>query len=357
MKMEVYIIRILVNIGHPAHVHFFKNFIWIMEKKGHDVFINTIDKEITLYLLDKYHFKYKVYGKRRTNLLANSIEMIKGDLITYTMQKQYNIDIFIGILDELGAHISKITKAKSISFTDTEHATLNNMITIPFADVVLTPSCFNKDFGKKQIRYNGYHELAYLHPNYFIPNPDVLKELGLNEVDPFIILRFVSWDASHDIGHHGIQNKIEFVKKIEKYGHVFITSEEKLDPELEEYKIKVSPEKLHDLLYYATLYIGDGATTAVESAILGTPAIYISSLVGTMGNFIEMEAKYNLLFSYSNSDKALNKAVNLFMNPDLKAEWQCKKKNLLKDKIDVTEFMVEYIENYLGNHTLSTPNC
>ena len=25
--------KILVDIGHPAHVHFFKNFIWEMEKE------------------------------------------------------------------------------------------------------------------------------------------------------------------------------------------------------------------------------------------------------------------------------------------------------------------------------------
>jgi hypothetical protein len=28
--------NILVDIGHPAHMHFFKNFLWDMQKKGHD---------------------------------------------------------------------------------------------------------------------------------------------------------------------------------------------------------------------------------------------------------------------------------------------------------------------------------
>lgn len=338
--------NILVEIGHPGHVHFFKNFIWEAQKRGHKIFINAINKEVTSDLLKKYDFKSEISKKNKNNLIGNAIQLVKGDLKTYKMQKNHNIDIIVGIPNEFGAHISKITKAKSISFTDTEHAKLSHLITFPFVDVICTPSCFKKNIGKKQFRYNGFHELAYLHPNYFTPNPEVLDELGLNKDEDFIILRFVSWDATHDVGQHGINNKIEFVKKLEKYGRVLITSEGELDDVLEEYRIKAPPDKLHDLLYYASLYVGDGATTAAESAILGTPSIYVSSLVGTMGNFIELEEKYGLLFSYIDSDKALSKAVELMQKPNLKDEWKKKRDQLLKDKIDVTAFMVDFVSKY-----------
>ena len=338
--------RILVQIGHPAHVHFFKNFMWEAQKRGHEIFISAIDKEVTLDLLRKYNFNYDVSEKKRNNFFGNVIQLVKGDLKTYKMQKQHDIDLIIGIPNEFGAHVSKITKAKSIGFTDTEHAKLSNLITFPFIDVICTPSCYKRDIGKKQIRYNGYHELAYLHPNYFTPNPEVLDELGLDKDEPFMILRFVSWNASHDVGQHGINNKVEFVRKLEEYCKVLITSEGELDDTLENYRIRTSPEKLHDLLYYASLYVGDGATTATECAILGTPSIYVSSLVGTMGNFIELENNYGLIFNYSDPDKALDKAVNLIQKPSLKADWKQKRDQLLKDKIDVTAFMVELIENY-----------
>ena len=48
--------RILIDIGHPAHVHYFKNFIWQMQKKGHEFMITARDKEVALNLLDKYGF-------------------------------------------------------------------------------------------------------------------------------------------------------------------------------------------------------------------------------------------------------------------------------------------------------------
>jgi len=335
--------KILVNIGHPAHVHFFKNFIWEMEKKGHEIMITSIDKDIALDLLNLYGFKYEIIGK-----FENQIDKILG-LITityklYKIAKKNDPDIFVSIGANYTSHVSVLLNKPNISFEDTEHCPI--FLYKPFTDVICTPSCFKKDLGRKQIRYDGYHELAYLHPNYFTPNPAVLDEMGLSKDDTFIILRFVSWTASHDVGQHGIRNKIELVRELEKYGRVLITSEGQLPKELGKYKIKVSPDKLHDLLYYASLYVGEGATIATESAILGTPSIYVSSLVGTMGNFIELEQKYGLMLSYKNSDKAINDAVELIQKTDLKEEWRKKREKLLKDKIDVTAFMVWFAENY-----------
>ena len=88
---------------------------------------------------------------------------------------------------------------------------------------------------------------------------------------------------------------------------------------------------------------------AAESAILGTPAIYVSSLVGTMGNFVELEQKYGLIFNYSSSDKVLDKAIELIQRKNLKQEWKTKRDVLLADKIDVTEFMLDFIEKYAAS--------
>ena len=337
--------KIFITIGHPAHVHFYKNFIWQMQKNGHIIKIVAIEKDVSLNLLNAYGFDYDLISVQNNSGIRRIQDQFRYECNIYGNVKIFRPDIITGIGGTAAAHMSKLTHIKSIIFTDTEHAKLANSITFPFADVICTPSSFKNDLGKKQIRYNGYHELAYLHPNYFTPNPAVLDEIGLTEDDTFIILRFVSWNASHDVGHSGIQNKIELVQKLEKYGRVLITSEGKLGDGLEKYQIKVSPEKMHDLLYYASLYVGEGATMAAESAILGTPAIYVSSLVGTMGNFVELEEKYGLIFNYSSSDRILDKAIELIQRKNLKQEWKAKRDVLFDDKIDVTEFMLDLIEN------------
>ena len=55
--------KILFDIGHPAHVHYFKNLIRILEQKNHKCVIIARKKEITHQLLDNYLIKYKSRGQ------------------------------------------------------------------------------------------------------------------------------------------------------------------------------------------------------------------------------------------------------------------------------------------------------
>ena len=343
--------KILLSVSHPAHVHVLKHVVWDLNKRGHDVKLVARIKDVSTNLLDNYGFDYTLISTASNGLFSLGIEMLFRIKKLIPIINTYNPDIIFSLMDPSVAISAKICGKKYICLADTEHCKIIINLSLPFTDLILSPSCFNKDFGNKQVRYNGYHELAYLHPNYFTPNPEVFSELELNEGDPFIILRFISWGASHDIGHHGIQNKIEFVKKLEKYGRVLITYEGDMDPELEKYKIKFSPEKLHDLLYYATLYVGEGATTASECAVLGTHAIYVNTL--RLGYTDEEENIYGLVYNFSDpmdmEKESLAKALELLSNPNLKEEGKQKREKLLADKVDVTKFIVEFIEKYQNN--------
>ena len=337
--------KIMVGVGHPKGVHFWKNIIHNLESEGHEVKIVAREKDITLHLLNAYGFEYEVIGKNYKGLIKKAYGMFECDFKAFKVAKEFKPDILVSGAPYL-AQVSKLIRKPPIVFSDTEHATLYSWLSFSFADVIMTPSCFKKDLGRKQIRFNGYMELAYLHPNYFKPDPSVIDELNLSKDDKFFILRSVSWSASHDVGQRGIKNKIELVKELGKYGKVFITSEGKIEGDLEKYKIKVPPEKMHDLLYYATMYIGEGATMASEAGILGTPSVYISSLVGTMGNFEELEARCGLVYSFRDPNQALEKALELLDNNKIKEKWQKKREKLLEEKIDVTMFMTDFIENY-----------
>ena len=346
--------KVLVDIGHPAHVHLFKNIIWDFKKDGHEVIITARDKEITLYLLEVYGFKYESLGEHHKNLLNKLLDLIAREYKLYKIAKKFKPDVFISHGSMFAAHVAKLFGKPHISLEDTEISTEQIRLYAPFTDVILTPSCFRLDLGKKQVRYNGYHELAYLHPNYFKPDPLILDEMNISEDDTFIILRFISWGASHDIKLKGIDRgkELEFVKSLERYGSVFITSEGKLDKKLEKYRITIPPEKIHSLLYYADLYIGEGGTMAAEAAILGTPAIHIESTskgIATgefTGNFLELRDKYGLLYFYPDQDQALEKAISILEDKNSKNEWRKRRERLLKDKIDVTAWMVDFIERY-----------
>jgi len=283
--------KILVGVMHPKHVYMFKNFIHEMIKRGHEVEIVAIEKDITGTLLKKFQLRFTHIGKNPSSLLGKILHIPLWTYRTFKFSMRFKPDLFIGQAFPHFAYVSVLLNKPYIIFEDTEIAQAVQAITFPFASSIVTPSCYKKNLGRKHILFEGYFELAYLHPNYFIPDATVLDDAGLTPDVPYIVMRFVSWQATHDVGQQGIRDKIGLVRMLEQYRRVLITSEGPLPEALEQYRIQVSPEKLHDLLYYANLYIGEGGTIATEAAVLGTPSIYVSSLVGTMGNFIELREK------------------------------------------------------------------
>lgn len=346
--------KILVDVQHPAHVHFFKNMIWGFEKEGNDVLITTKDKEITTNLLDAYGFDYDILGKHESWLGGKAIGLLRYDFNLLKIARKFGPDILTGILNESVSHIGFLTRKPSITFTDTEGVKLSEKLTLPFTNAVCTPDCFREDFGKKHVRYRGYHELAYLHPNYFKPDPSIFEDLGISKKEKFIAVRFISWKAVHDIGLHGIRDteKLKFIKELEEFGRVFVTSEQRMGKKLEKYRISAPLEKIHSILYHSDLYIGEGGTMAVEAAILGTPAIHVESTSqGTptgerSGNFLELRDKYGLLSMFSEENAALSKAVEILENGKSKKIWKKRREKLLNEKIDVNEWMIKFINNF-----------
>lgn len=339
--------NILFDINHPAHIHLFKNAINILSAKGHNITITSRDKDITIKLLDRLGFKHTPLSKAQKNIFTLGLELIIRQIRLFSILMKNRINVVVSVTGACSVHVCKLLGIPTLVFYDTEHARLQNSLTIPFATKFFTPNSFNKQMGKRHVRYNGFHDLAYLHPNHFKANEDVLNELKLKKDEPFIIIRFVSWEAAHDIGHEGIglELKREIIKLCQKYAKVFIVSEAELDEEFEPLKFPISPEHMHDALYFAQLYIGEGGSMASEAAILGTPSIFISPL--TAGVFDELENEYELMYSYDlENSNVLEKIESILANSNAKNEWQSKRDELFKDKIDLTEYMVNQILSY-----------
>lgn len=343
--------KILIDMGHPAHVHLFKNFIWEMENRGHDIKVTARDKDVTRQLLDAYNIPYELVGTMRGGKINLILEWIYRDLKILTITRKFKPDILIGVLNPAIAHAAKILGKKSIIFTDSEPEVVKypiaDLITTPFADVILTLRSVRHNYGKKEVRINSYKELAYLHPHWFTRNPSVLDSLGLKEGEEFVLLRFVAWGAYHDVDRQGFDSKAKkaLIEKIEPYARVFISSESTLPEEFERFRIPIRPEQIHDLLSYAKLFIGDSQTMTTEAAILGTPAVRFNSFVGNrdMGNFVELEEKYGLIFNYQDPVQAIEKAVELVKRPDLKSEWNQRKESVINDKIDLSRFFIDFV--------------
>jgi hypothetical protein len=350
--------NILIDIGHPAHVHLFRNFYMEMKAKGHNLYVTVKSLSSATELLDLYGIPYIQLGAKGRSLSGKAFRQVLFSLRLIRIARRYNIDIGLGSSISL-AHASRFCRMKSIIFDDDDDKVQPLMTKFghPFADLIVSPSSLEcARASRKALFYPGYHELAYLHPNRFIPDPGVLENAGVKPGERYFIMRFNAFMAHHDQGVRGLspEQKLSLVRQLEHYGKVFITTEAKTVPELSGYQLRVSPEKVHSLLFYSTLFIGDSQTMTSEAAVLGVPALRCNTLSDSISYLREEEETYGLTYAYKPEefDRLRERIEILLGNPVLQSEWQRRRIVMLNDKIDVTAFMVWLVENYPEKGTL-----
>ena len=342
--------NILIDINHPAHVHLFRNVYAILVEHGNEVLVVVKEIPSAMKLLDLYGIPYINIGKKDDNIMKKGVDQLVYDKRLLELVHKHHIDIGLGSSINI-PHVSKLSKMKSIILDDDDDEVepLFTQFGHPFADTILSPVDTPRK-SKKTIYVNAYHELAYLHPNRFDPDPSVLQDVGLKMGDPYFILRFNAFKAHHDVGVVGltIENKRRLVHYLESKGKVFITTERDIDDEFKPYQLKVSPEKAHSLMYYATMLVGDSQTMTSEAAVLGMPAIRCNTFVGRIHYLEEEEHKYGLTYGFrpDDAEKMFEKIEELLAIPNLKEEWQTRRQKMLSEKIDYTQFLTWFVENY-----------
>jgi predicted glycosyltransferase len=344
--------KYLFYLGHPAQFHLFKHIVKNLKERNHKVTMVIKTKDVLENLLVEAGYDYiNVLPEGRKNTkAAMAFGMMKRDLKILTHCQDIKYDLMLGTSPET-SHIGKILGVNSISVNEDDAAAVPLLakLSYPLATEILTPVCCNNGvWDNKTIKYNSYHELAYLIPEYFSPDSTYLNKYGL--VQPFSIIRFSKLNAHHDSGVTGISDKLanEIIKKIDKHSNVYITSEKDLNSSLEKYRMNINPLHMHHILAFANLYIGDSQTMTAEAAVLGTPALRFNDFVGRLGYLEELEHKYWLTYGIKTSEpqKLLAKIEELLCLPDLKKMWRIKKDKMLNDKINITQFMTWFIENY-----------
>ncbi len=333
----------LFEIIHPGDVHFFRLAIAELQQRSHNVAVTAREKDVAIPLLENYRIpfvKLTHVGKGPAGLF---VEMLMRDYKLWRFCRQFKPDVLTSVSGVFASHAGFLTGKPAVVWDDTEHQKQIHILTWPFARYVLTPDCYTKSAGKKQRTYPGCHELAYLHPRRFTPDPDVLRQ---NDIDPdsrYCVIRMVSWGAIHDVGQRGLdeKKKIVFVNEIARYARPYITSEGPLPHELEPYRMTVPVHHIHHLLAFASLCVAEGATVASEACVLGVPTIYVNSL--KLG-YLNMMEDYGLLWQSLDMDDIQNKAVSLLQQPGTTENARAAREKLLRDKIDMTSFIVETLE-------------
>ena len=334
--------RILIEILHPAHVHFFRNFAKTMTARGHEVMITSRDKDVTVNLLSQYGLEHEVLSTQGTGRLGLAKELTTRARSLNSIVRDRRPDVLTGIMGPTIALAGRWSGIPSVVFYDTEFAAVTNRWVYRMANTVITPECYQNKVPGRHVTYAGYHELAYLHRNHFTPDVDRIRGAGLDPSEPIFVVRFVSWDASHDVGEIALssQQKKILVDRLGSFGRVVISSEKPLPADLEQYAFRGNPIDIHHVLAHSQLLVGESATMSSEAAVLGTPAVYIAKT--GRGYTDEQEERYGLVRNVQPTDfEAAIAAIDSYLeaDPDTISAGHDR---LLAERVDVTDWMLEW---------------
>ena len=342
--------NILIDIGHPAHVHVTKHFAHEMIAKGHQVLFTCRQKEFIIQLLQTEGFDYVSFGEKYTTTIKKIWGLVKFDYMMLLACLKFKPDIFVSLGSMYAAQVSALLKKPHICIEDTYNMEQVRLYK-PFTELIITGDYSHPVMSKtKEFRMAGYNELAYLHPKRFVPDESVLSELGVQKGEQYVIIRFVAWNASHDIGHKGIlmENKKKAVREFSKKCKVFISSEDTLPVEFSQFHLPTHPNRIHDVIAFSSLVFGESSTMAEEAAMLGVPSIFLNNKSTYYTQHLEHD--YQLMYNLTESDDDQRNAIQ--MGTEILAQqknsqvFHERKEKMLKDKIDVTAFLSWIVEKY-----------
>lgn len=266
--------RYLIDIGHPAHVNFFKYVIHQLSLSD-DVYISYLDRGSLSAIVKREFGQHKLFcvgkhlGTKYSIIVhANIVKFI--NIVFIILRWKIDIGINGGVPGGLAL---RLFGRKYIQFDDDYER-----ITIVRLEKLLAHElCFPSYISERSnvSTFNALKEWAYLSPQYFKPTASELVKLGLVQKE-YIFIREVS-TGSYNYFEQKSALMSELSKKLtEKYKVVLSLEDKSLSSFYPESWIILSEpvDDIHSLMYYSKYVISTGDSMAREGAMLGVPSIY-----------------------------------------------------------------------------------
>lgn len=329
--------KILFDIGHPAHVHLFKNLALYFIQTESKVLFTVRTKEFEKVLLKKENLPYVVIGSNSRSIFGKLIGVITKNFKLIREVRKFKPNMIISHGSFYAAQVAWLLHIPSLTLEDTGNREQIFLYKY-FTQVILTPNSIGRQFSKKQIFYNGLHELAYVTKNIIQSNIDSVID------NKPILVRFVSWGASHDTYSKKLSTiqKIQLINILNSKGKVLITAEGVLPDQLEKYKIKIDPSDFHSILQKSSLVISEGSTTAIEACLLGVPTIYIGDCSPKV---MQALVERGMLVATKNISEIIELVTELLSLTYFNS-LQNKRNELMSESVDLTRLLIWIIEHY-----------
>lgn len=333
--------KILVDIVHPADALFFCNPIRHWQDLGHEVLVASRDKDVTGELLDGLQIHHRPISRAGSGLAGLGLELLRRDAALFSLARRFRPEVMCGFGGVAIAHVGRLLGIPALSFYDTESASLQLRLTLPFITHLYVPRCYDGPIAPgRTSTFAGIKELSYLHPDNFRPDRERAIAGGLDVSRPNWFLRLVNWQANHDLGRSGWDSATlsAFTQRLSVRGRVHISTERPLPAELERFRYRGAPLDVHHLLAHCNGYIGESATMASEAVVLGVPAIFAAD---DRRCYTDELAAAGLLWKVTRVDAGTLEDALADVGRLGAAAWHQRREQYLRDQVNLAGFVVE----------------
>jgi predicted glycosyltransferase len=332
---------VVFDIRHYPSVNLFKNAIKALMENDIDVhvIIRPRGNLVSLFQEECPTVSYTLIGQHKKTLFGKMIDMIYRDIAF--LRYLSSIDFDLGVDSINLAHTTKLFGKPTVEFVDdTEYKLAYTLIKLS-AKWVIMPRCIPAK-GKNILKFNGFKELAYLHPNHFTPDKKALEEFDLKPYEYVFMREVSSASLNYRKLEMGRLSKIlDYIK--ERNLKILLSIEDKSLVDLFENHCIILNEPVEDiysLLHFASFTLSSGDSMARESCLAGTPAIY----TGGRNMAINDELIRRSFMFKAEDAESIKKTIDYVISHDIKKEVEAKIKFAIEHEWeDTTQVILDVL--------------
>ena len=341
---------VLIDVSHPAHVHFFRPLAQIMSARGDDVRFAGRRKDVTLELLENAGTPYVVASKAAHDCsrITDVAELLQRVIRLRRLIRDMKPDVIL-TRNPSGVLAGMCTRTWTVFDTDDGRTVgLHYWLGAPFADVVTSSIHDPERHGTRHLRYRALKPHAFLHPDRLRLVPPDVADLDLGAT-PVFAVRWSRHDASHDGRIRGVSptTRRAVVELLQQRGHVVLSSEGEPLRLLRhaDREIQLPSDRFHPLLARASLCINDGQAVSAEAALLGVPTVRLSGFSGRVWYLAHLE-RLGLVMNFQPGQEAdLLAAISTALADEgLQARARAAADRLNRESEDLTAWFIRLID-------------
>jgi predicted glycosyltransferase len=163
-------------------------------------------------------------------------------------------------------------------------------------------------------------------------------------------VRLVAWHAVHDWGEAGFgpADLTMLIEQLSRRMRIYLSCEGHPPRGLEQFVAKVRPDRMHHIMAFARLIVSEGTSMAAEAALMGVPALVVSSLADRIGYMQVLERDYGLVRVFRPGPKAIQEILAVADNLPSPVEVRARRDKLVEGLAYMPDVIEKHIDAVMG---------